>query len=471
MYVCVRACVCACVCVWVYVRVYVCVLKRHQRQPVLPIKNKPIKKQADSPSNTSYKYVALVLNQYTATKPGKANKLCEHKQRRSHCRECGGSSLCDRQRRRSTCKACHGSSICEHNRRRNNCKDCRGCSLCEHQRRKTECKVCGGSGLCEHQQRRNDCKACSGSSICKHQRRRRKCKDCREAKDKQAQQQKEMEKEKSVPVSTRDDRSLGQGRAGVKEMEEEKESIPPGEAWVGCTFRKKFATKCLGYAMFEGRIVKYLQSDNLYTIQYDDGNEEELEECEVSALLYPKTRVQKEQRADCPSQSAVYSASSQGIVMAMVARRHEPENQGTGIEEAARSWATNTRSPAALITASSSLDHEDEQGSGNRAVGGAGGAGALVQDEMEEADKAAGRVGCSSSSRAVADAEEESGKTFQAEEREESAEAAEEQKGGVRKEKMEEERKRRKKKNVVQRARRTNAARWEAKTGGGGRNS
>jgi len=79
---------------------------------------------------------------------------------------------------------------------------------------------------------------------------------------------------------------------GVKNGGGGEESFTTGEALVGRTFLKKFP----GYGMFEGRIIRYLDADNLYAIQYDDSDEEELVEYEVCALLYSnlKTEVKKE---------------------------------------------------------------------------------------------------------------------------------------------------------------------------------
>lgn len=60
------------------------------------------------------------------------------------------------------------------------------------------------------------------------------------------------------------------------QAEEEK-----GRSWVGKTFQKHFP----GYGHFQGRIVKYLDEDDLYCVEYDDGDAEELEEYEVRGLL------------------------------------------------------------------------------------------------------------------------------------------------------------------------------------------
>ena len=66
--------------------------------------------------------------------------------------------------RRSQCKECGGSSFCEHGRRRSQCKECGGSQICEHGRERTRCKECGGGSICEHGRRRYRCKECVRSS-------------------------------------------------------------------------------------------------------------------------------------------------------------------------------------------------------------------------------------------------------------------------------------------------------------------
>ena len=48
-----------------------------------------------------------------------------------------------------TCFTCRTKYNCEHKRRRTNCKDCGGSSICEHKRLRNRCKDCGGSQLCK----------------------------------------------------------------------------------------------------------------------------------------------------------------------------------------------------------------------------------------------------------------------------------------------------------------------------------
>ena len=37
---------------------------------------------------------------------------------------CGGSAICEHRRRRSGCKECDGNAICEHGQRRSTCEEC-----------------------------------------------------------------------------------------------------------------------------------------------------------------------------------------------------------------------------------------------------------------------------------------------------------------------------------------------------------
>ena len=104
--------------------------------------------------------------------------LCKHRRVRSKCKECGGSSICLHGRVRSTCKECGGASMCEHGRQRYQCTMCGGTGICEHGRRHSRCKDCGGVSICEHGRERSKCKECGGSSMCKHGRQRYQCKDC-----------------------------------------------------------------------------------------------------------------------------------------------------------------------------------------------------------------------------------------------------------------------------------------------------
>lgn len=60
--------------------------------------------------------------------------VCEHKKRKSDCKECGGASFCEHGVRRSSCLECVGGAICEHKKRKERCKDCHGGSICEHKK-------------------------------------------------------------------------------------------------------------------------------------------------------------------------------------------------------------------------------------------------------------------------------------------------------------------------------------------------
>ena len=68
---------------------------------------------------------------------------CIHNNRKSQCKECGGSQICIHNRIKSQCKECGGSQICIHNRRKNQCKECGGSGICIHNRKKNQCKECG----------------------------------------------------------------------------------------------------------------------------------------------------------------------------------------------------------------------------------------------------------------------------------------------------------------------------------------
>ena len=88
---------------------------------------------------------------------------CPHgKEKKSECKDCGGTSICWHNRRKSECKDCGGSQICEHNRIKSSCKDCDGSQICEHNRVKSRCKDCGGGSICVHNRRKQTCIDCNG---------------------------------------------------------------------------------------------------------------------------------------------------------------------------------------------------------------------------------------------------------------------------------------------------------------------
>ena len=145
----------------------------------------------------------------------------------------------------------------------------------------------------------------------------------------------------------------------------------------------------------------------------------------MSALFYPKKPVKREHIDSGPFQSAAPRA--QGTVKVKIARKHEPEDQKTGFEEAACSCSTTTYPLAAsVLTPCQSLavsclsDYKDVQDSGN----GAGGGGAFG-DEMVQDKEAEGCVGCKDC-RVVADANEACRNPFEAEEQEENTRFTEE---------------------------------------------
>jgi hypothetical protein len=51
--------------------------------------------------------------------------------------------------------------------------------------------------------------------------------------------------------------------------------------WIGHTFFKDFP----GHGCFQGKVVKYLHEEHKYLIEYEDGDEEQLEEIELKTLM------------------------------------------------------------------------------------------------------------------------------------------------------------------------------------------
>ena len=128
--------------------------------------------------NNSYGHICEHNNRRSRCKYCGGGHICEHNKRRSDCKECGGSQMCEHNKRRSDCKECGGSQICKHNKRRSRCKECGGGSICEHNKRRSECKECGGSQICKHNKRRSRCKECGGSELCEHNKYKQACKEC-----------------------------------------------------------------------------------------------------------------------------------------------------------------------------------------------------------------------------------------------------------------------------------------------------
>jgi hypothetical protein len=85
---------------------------------------------------------------------------CEHKKRKSYCRECGGGGICEHQKQKSTCKECEGGNICQHKKIKSKCIKCGGGSICKHNKIKSICKDCGGGSICEHKIQKRQCKIC-----------------------------------------------------------------------------------------------------------------------------------------------------------------------------------------------------------------------------------------------------------------------------------------------------------------------
>ncbi len=54
-------------------------------------------------------------------------------------------------------------STCEHKVRRTACKECKGRQICLHNKIKYYCRDCGGVAFCEHDKQKKSCKLCSPS--------------------------------------------------------------------------------------------------------------------------------------------------------------------------------------------------------------------------------------------------------------------------------------------------------------------
>jgi len=62
------------------------------------------------------------------------HRKCEHKTRRTRCRDCGGGTQARQSHRR-----------CEHNRQHRFCKECKGSGICKHNKR--HCLICTPNGV------------------------------------------------------------------------------------------------------------------------------------------------------------------------------------------------------------------------------------------------------------------------------------------------------------------------------------
>ena len=112
--------------------------------------------------------------------------MCEHRRRRSLCKECGGSCVCEHGRERRKCLDC----ICEHALVRRDCSHCKLKAIrqkshgkttkrqCPHGQQRSTCKDCRSRYYCHHLEQKHRCKECGGSSLCEHGRVRSVCKQC-----------------------------------------------------------------------------------------------------------------------------------------------------------------------------------------------------------------------------------------------------------------------------------------------------
>ena len=102
------------------------------------------------------------------------SQICEHRRRRTLCKECSGGAICEHNNIKYMCKECGGSAICEHNKQKSKCKECGGGSLCSHGRQNSRCKECGGSSICQHNKRKDECSICEPDKYIIHLRRTRR---------------------------------------------------------------------------------------------------------------------------------------------------------------------------------------------------------------------------------------------------------------------------------------------------------
>ena len=115
-------------------------------------------------------------------------RRCPHgRVRKDLCKLCGGAAICEHGNRRYHCRECADKGlargICEHKRERRRCVDCGGADICEHKQIRHICRECqkagtGGKYLCEHGQQKQHCKQCASFRPCVHKVERRLCPLC-----------------------------------------------------------------------------------------------------------------------------------------------------------------------------------------------------------------------------------------------------------------------------------------------------
>ncbi len=102
---------------------------------------------------------------YTVFKKG----ACEHGDRKSECRHCGGRAICEHGRRRRQCTTCGGSGICQHGKRKSRCKWCDGVGICEHRKLKSRCTLCRSRTVpgpsCSHGIEKTTCPICASPKL------------------------------------------------------------------------------------------------------------------------------------------------------------------------------------------------------------------------------------------------------------------------------------------------------------------
>ena len=121
-----------------------------------------------------------------------ATELCEHNRFRRNCALCGGSAICEHQKQRHHCLLCHGSGVCRHDIQRQHCLLCNGGSVCRHKRRRSLCSECGGQGLCAHRRQKGSCAICWETEVCDHKQQKSRCEHCRIIVDQKKRAQKSV---------------------------------------------------------------------------------------------------------------------------------------------------------------------------------------------------------------------------------------------------------------------------------------
>ena len=104
---------------------------------------------------------------------------CQHGNKKTRCRECGGGSICKHNIRKERCHECGGSGLCKHNKQKSQCHKCKGSQICKHGTRKATCHKCGGSQICKHKKQKSRCRECGGNAYCEHGILKQNCRICK----------------------------------------------------------------------------------------------------------------------------------------------------------------------------------------------------------------------------------------------------------------------------------------------------